>query len=48
MGAHHPHIPPGRRCAANNCTSRLSIYNPTDHCHPHSPLRYPYPLKRTR
>ena len=38
-----PTYPPGRHCATDNCTARLSIYNPTDHCHPHAPHRYPRP-----
>ena len=36
-----PTYPPGRHCATDSCTARLSIYNPADHCRLHSPLRYP-------
>ena len=38
---HPPTHPPGRHCTTDSCTARLSIYNPADHCHLHSPTQYP-------
>ena len=46
QGRPPPTYPPGRYCATGNCTARLSIYNPTDHCRLHSPRRYPRKLNR--
>ena len=40
-----PKYPPGRRCATDSCTARLSIYNPVDNCRLHSPR---LPPKRSR
>jgi hypothetical protein len=32
----------GRVCAADDCGTRLSIYNKSDLCWQHAPVRYPF------
>jgi len=33
--------PPGRACVSEGCWTKLSIYNESDRCWVHAPLRYP-------
>lgn len=32
---------PGRVCAEESCDTTLSIYNRSERCHRHQPIRYP-------
>ena len=38
----------GRHCAAEGCTTKLSIYNKAKYCWAHEPVRYYIPRGRTK